>query len=107
MTPTKQLPDANRAFGDSCGFRSIKAYAEQQWAARSTIVVDDINADPRYLCCSIKTRSELVVPIFVRDNVVGELDIDSHTHAAFSDADREFIEDAAPIVGSHIQLNQE
>ena len=35
-------------------------------ASRSTIVIDDVNADPRYLSCSINTRSEIVVPIFVQ-----------------------------------------
>ncbi len=69
-------------------------------AARSTIVVDDVNADPRYLSCSIKTRSEIVVPIFSRERVVGELDIDSHTPAAFTNADRAFLEEVARIVGS-------
>jgi GAF domain-containing protein len=73
-------------------------------AARSTIIVDDVNADPRYLSCSIKTRSEIVVPIFVQEKVVGELDIDSHTPAAFTGADREFLEEAARIVGSYLQL---
>jgi GAF domain-containing protein len=68
-------------------------------AARSTIVVDDVNSDPRYLSCSIKTRSEIVVPIFVQEKVVGELDIDSHTPAAFKDADKAFLEEAARIVG--------
>ena len=76
-------------------------------AARSTIVVDDVNADPRYLSCSIKTRSEIVVPIFAREKVVGELDIDSHTPAAFTNADRAFLEEAARTVGSYIQLGQE
>ena len=75
-------------------------------AARSTIVVDDVNADPRYLSCSIKTRSEIVVPIFSRERVVGELDIDSHTPAAFTSADRAFLEEAARIVGGYIQLGQ-
>ena len=69
-------------------------------AARSTIVVDDVNADPRYLSCSIKTRSEIVVPIFSRERVVGELDIDSHTPTAFTNADRAFLEEVARIVGS-------
>ncbi|HXN50056.1 MAG TPA: GAF domain-containing protein [Bryobacteraceae bacterium] len=72
-------------------------------ASRSTIVVDDVNADPRYLSCSIKTRSEIVVPIFSRGKVVGELDIDSHTLAAFTNADRAFLEEVAGIVGSRIQ----
>ena len=75
-------------------------------AARSTIVVDDVNADPRYLSCSIKTRSEIVVPLFAQEKVVGELDIDSHTPAAFTDADRAFLEEAARIVGRYIQLDQ-
>ena len=30
---------------------------------KATIVVDDVNSDPRYLACSIETRSEIVVPI--------------------------------------------
>ena len=71
-------------------------------ASRSTIVVDDVNADPRYLACSIKTRSEIVVPIFAAGEVVGELDIDSHTPAAFTVADREFFEEVARIVGGYI-----
>ena len=30
---------------------------------KATIIVDDVNADPRYLACSIETQSEIVVPI--------------------------------------------
>src|SRR5262245_11969660 len=71
-------------------------------ASRSTIVVDDVNADPGYLSCSIKTRSEIVVPIFVAEKVVGEIDIDSHTPAAFTSAHSEFLEEVARIVGSYI-----
>ena len=43
-----------------------------------TVVVDDVNSDPRYLACSIETKSEIVAPVFVNGSVVGELDIDSH-----------------------------
>jgi L-methionine (R)-S-oxide reductase len=43
-----------------------------------TVVVDDVNADPRYLSCSISTKSEIVVPIYASGRVVGEIDIDSH-----------------------------
>src|SRR5258705_12978446 len=43
-----------------------------------TIVVDDVKSDPRYLACSLETKSEIVVPIFVRGQVAGELGIDSH-----------------------------
>jgi len=67
-----------------------------------TVIVDDVNADPRYLSCSIKTKSEIVVPIYVRERIVGEIDIDSHTSAAFTDIDRVFLEQVAGIVGNFI-----
>ena len=47
------------------------------------MIVDDVNSDSRYLACSIETKSEIVVPIYVHGEVVGELDIDSHFPAAF------------------------
>ena len=72
-------------------------------ASGTTIVVDDVNADPRYLSCSIQTRSEIVVPIYAGGIVVGEIDIDSHTPAAFTEVDRSFLEEAARIVGRYIE----
>ena len=64
-------------------------------AARATLVVDDVNADSRYLACSIETQSEIVVPI-MRDGVVlGEIDIDSDVKAAFGHQDRELLESVA------------
>jgi GAF domain-containing protein len=64
-------------------------------AAKATIVVDDVNADPRYLACSIETKSEIVVPIMRGGAVLGELDIDSDTAAAFTQADRDLLESVA------------
>lgn len=64
-----------------------------------TVVVDDVASDPRYLACSIETKSEIVVPVFVHGKVIGELDIDSHFLAAFQDEDRELVEYCAALVG--------
>ncbi len=61
-------------------------------ASGQTEVVDDVNADPRYLACFPSTRSEIVVPIAHKGRVVGEIDIDSDRPAAFGDEDREFLE---------------
>jgi L-methionine (R)-S-oxide reductase len=72
-------------------------------ASGETVVVDDVHADPRYLSCSIKTKSEIVVPIHAHGKVVGEIDIDSHTPAAFTEIDRGFLEEAARIVGAFIE----
>jgi GAF domain-containing protein len=68
-----------------------------------TVVVDDVNADPRYLSCSIETKSEIVAPVFVQGNAVGELDIDSHTPAAFTEDDRKLIEHCALLVGKYLE----
>jgi L-methionine (R)-S-oxide reductase len=62
---------------------------------KATIVVDDVNSDPRYLACSLETRSEIVVPIMLGDTVLGEIDIDSDKPAAFTSADRELLEKVA------------
>jgi L-methionine (R)-S-oxide reductase len=68
-------------------------------SSAQTVVVDDVNSDPRYLACSIETKSEIVVPIFVNGEVVGELDIDSHDPAAFTEDDRLLVEHCAKLVG--------
>jgi L-methionine (R)-S-oxide reductase len=65
---------------------------------KATIVVDDVDADPRYLACSLETRSEIVVPILRGANVLGEIDIDSDKRAAFGPADRELLESVAEIL---------
>jgi len=68
-----------------------------------TIVVDDVKSDPRYLACSLETKSEIVVPIFVRGQVAGELDIDSHFPAAFGAEDRSLVEYCAQLVGKRLE----
>ena len=67
-------------------------------AEKATIIVDDVNADPRYLACSIETRSEIVVPIMHDGDVLGELDIDSDRAAAFGPDDRELLEQVAALL---------
>ena len=62
---------------------------------KATIIVDDVNSDPRYLACSIETKSEIVVPILRGGQVFGEIDIDSDKPAAFTDADRRLLEAVA------------
>jgi putative methionine-R-sulfoxide reductase with GAF domain len=70
-------------------------------ASGRTEVVDDVNADPRYLACFPSTRSEIVVPISYEARVVGEIDIDSDTPAAFTEDDRRFLERIAVLVSPY------
>jgi L-methionine (R)-S-oxide reductase len=72
-------------------------------AKGETIIVDDVNADDRYLACSTETRSEIVVPIHANGQIVGEIDIDSHDLHAFGEGDRTFLERCAGIFGRLIE----
>jgi L-methionine (R)-S-oxide reductase len=76
-------------------------------ALGETLVIDDVQSDPRYLACSIETKSEIVVPLRVRGRIVGEIDIDSHAPAAFNGADRAFVEECARIVGEWTEKRDE
>jgi GAF domain-containing protein len=67
------------------------------------IVVDDVSKDPRYLACSLETKSEIVVPIFAHGKVVGELDIDSHFPAAFTVEDQDLVLHCAALVGKKLE----
>ena len=58
-------------------------------ASGQTEIVDDVNADARYLACFASTRSEIVVPISYEGLVVAEIDIDSDRPAAFGQGDGE------------------
>ncbi len=72
-------------------------------ALGQTVIVDDVNSAPRDLSCSIETKSEIVVPIHAHGRIIGEIDIDSHTRAAFTEVDRVFLEEAAGIVGTFVE----
>ncbi|MGC9157652.1 MAG: GAF domain-containing protein [Terracidiphilus sp.] len=72
-------------------------------AQQQSIIVDDVAGDPRYLACSIETRSEIVVPIRVHGRIAGEIDVDSHTPAAFDAADCAFLERCAAAFGAFIE----
>ena len=74
-------------------------------AQGETVIVKDVSSDPRYLSCSIDTKSEIVVPIRVNGKVVGEIYIDSHALNAFGPADRTFLEECAAVFGQFLEQN--
>ncbi len=71
----------------------------QAAATESLFLIQDVTKEENYLSCSPEVKAEIVVPIFRGEALVGELDIDSHTRAAFSAADRELLEEIAILVG--------
>ena len=72
-----------------------------------TVVVDDVSKDSRYRACSLETKSEIVVPVFVHGQVVGELDIDSHFTAAFTYEHQELVQYCAMLVGKKLEASRQ
>lgn len=62
---------------------------------KQTVIVPDVNADARYLACSLETKSEIVVPIMDGAVCLGEIDIDSDQADAFGETDSELLESIA------------
>jgi GAF domain-containing protein len=71
-------------------------------AEKTTIVVDDVSKDSRYLACSPDTRSEIVVPIMRGSDVLGEIDVDSDHPGAFDQRDRTLLEAVAGLLAERI-----
>ena len=68
----------------------------------ATVVVDDVRGEANYLACSLDTRSEIVVPIRVRGVYRAQIDVDSHTPAAFDAVDRRRLEALAERLGARL-----
>jgi L-methionine (R)-S-oxide reductase len=66
------------------------------------VVVQDVTADPRYLPGSSMVKSEVVVPIFVKKKLAGELDVESYFANTFNAAEQEFIEATAAIAAAYL-----
>ena len=64
------------------------------WDKAQTIIVEDVEQFPGHIACSSASRSEIVVPIFDRDNhVVAVLDIDSEHLNTFDSTDKKWLEE--------------
>ena len=62
------------------------------WQQRRTVVVPDVEAFPGHIACSAASRSEIVVPVYEKENIIAVLDIDSQHYVTFDDCDRHYLE---------------
>lgn len=69
-----------------------KGICGQVAVSNKNFVVPDVTAQDNYIACSINVKSEIVVPLFVDGNNIGQIDIDSNVIDAFSELDERFLE---------------
>lgn len=69
-----------------------KGICGQVAVSNANFVVPDVAAQDNYIACSFTVKSEIVVPIFVKGENIGQIDIDSHVLDPFTEADERFLE---------------
>ncbi len=69
-----------------------KGICGQVAVSNANFVVPDVAAQDNYIACSLTVKSEIVVPLFVNGENIGQIDIDSHVLNPFSEADERFLE---------------
>jgi L-methionine (R)-S-oxide reductase len=67
-----------------------------------TVVVHDVSKDSRYLAGSALVKSEIVVPIFVKNKLAAELDVESYFANTFTQPEQDFVEACASLVGKSL-----
>jgi L-methionine (R)-S-oxide reductase len=69
-----------------------KGICGQVAVSNKNFVVPDVSAQDNYIACSITVKAEIVIPIFVDGENIGQIDIDSNTPDPFTEADERFLE---------------
>ncbi len=69
-----------------------KGICGQVAISNKNFVVPDVSAQGNYISCGFKVKSEIVIPIFVNGENIGQIDIDSHITNPFSETDELFLE---------------
>ncbi|RZO97222.1 MAG: GAF domain-containing protein [Flavobacteriales bacterium] len=83
-----------------------KGICGQVAVSNKNFVVQDVSKQENYISCGWKVKSEIVIPIFVNGENIGQIDIDSHTPDIFSSKDEELLEFVCKKVGVLIALSK-
>jgi len=68
-----------------------KGVCGTSWAKRKAVIVDDVEKFPGHIACSSLSKSEIVIPVFKNDEVVGVLDVDSIELKNFDTTDKKYL----------------
>jgi len=69
-----------------------KGICGQVAISNQNFVVQDVSEQDNYISCGWKVKSEIVIPIFIEGENIGQIDIDSHTANIFTPLDEQLLE---------------
>lgn len=82
-----------------------KGICGQVAVSNENFVVPNIKAQSNYIACSLKVKSEIVIPLFLNGKNIGQIDIDSHQINPFTKEDELFLEDINKKVSEMLDEN--
>ena len=65
---------------------------------RETLIVPNIHEFPGHIACDAASNSEIVVPMYLGDRLLGVLDLDSFEYNNFDETDKIYLEKAVEII---------
>jgi len=83
-----------------------KGICGQVAVSNKNFVVQDVSEQENYISCGWKVKSEIVIPIFVNNENIGQIDIDSHTPNIFTSKDEEPLEFVCKKIGVLMTLSE-
>ncbi len=81
-----------------------KGICGQVAVSNENFIVQDVNEQENYISCGLNVKSEIVIPIFVNGQNIGQIDIDSHTVNPFTEDDTLLLEFVCKEVAKLIKL---
>ena len=79
-----------------------KGICGQVAVSNENFLVDDVSAQDNYIACDIYVKSEIVIPLFVNNKNIGQIDIDSNKIKAFSEEDAQFLEQLNTVIAEKL-----
>lgn len=80
-----------------------KGICGQVAVSNQNFIVPDVHAQDNYISCSLTVKSEIVIPLFVKGQNIGQIDIDSDTINAFTDQDEAFLVHINKLIGDYLE----
>jgi len=82
-----------------------KGICGQVAVSNENFVVADVHSQDNYIACNIDVKSEIVIPLFLNDTNIGQIDIDSNTANAFDKSDVHLLEHVNELISDHMISN--
>ncbi|MFA7289997.1 MAG: GAF domain-containing protein [Melioribacteraceae bacterium] len=73
---------------------------------KETLIVEDVDKFPGHIACDSGSKSEIVIPIILENELIGVLDLDSYEYASFNETDKKYLEELLTIFTKKIDLRK-